>query len=49
MISNGNATITVSDLDAAIRFYTEQLGLQRLKLGKLARGMPCRSVSRRTP
>jgi catechol 2,3-dioxygenase-like lactoylglutathione lyase family enzyme len=28
MISNGNATITVSDLDAAIRFYTEQLGLQ---------------------
>jgi catechol 2,3-dioxygenase-like lactoylglutathione lyase family enzyme len=28
MISNGNATITVSDLDAAIRFYTEQLGLK---------------------
>jgi catechol 2,3-dioxygenase-like lactoylglutathione lyase family enzyme len=27
MISNGNATIYVSDLAAAIRFYTEQLGL----------------------
>jgi catechol 2,3-dioxygenase-like lactoylglutathione lyase family enzyme len=27
MISNGNATVYVSDLTAAIRFYTEQLGL----------------------
>ena len=27
MISNGNATVYVSDLAAAIRFYTEQLGL----------------------
>src|SRR5688500_20166799 len=29
MISSGNATISVSNLDAAIRFYTEQLGLRR--------------------
>jgi len=28
MISSGNATISVSNLDAAIRFYTEQLGLR---------------------
>ena len=28
MISSGNATIRVSNLDAAIRFYTEQLGLR---------------------
>lgn len=28
MISNGNATIHVSDLDAAIEFYTRQLGLR---------------------
>jgi catechol 2,3-dioxygenase-like lactoylglutathione lyase family enzyme len=28
MISSGNATIYVSDLDAAIRFYTDQLGLR---------------------
>ena len=28
MISSGNATITVSNLDAAIRFYTDQLGLK---------------------
>jgi catechol 2,3-dioxygenase-like lactoylglutathione lyase family enzyme len=28
MISSGNATIYVSDLDAAIRFYTQQLGLR---------------------
>jgi catechol 2,3-dioxygenase-like lactoylglutathione lyase family enzyme len=28
MISSGNATIYVSDLDAAIRFYTQQLGLK---------------------
>ena len=28
MISNGNATISVSNLDAAIGFYTEQLGLR---------------------
>lgn len=27
MISGGNATVFVSDLDAAVRFYTEQLGL----------------------
>ena len=27
MISNGNATIDVSNLDAAIRFYTQQLGM----------------------
>ena len=28
MISNGNATVYVSDIDAAIRFYTEALGLK---------------------
>jgi len=28
MISSGNATVYVSDLDAAIRYYTEQLGLR---------------------
>lgn len=28
MISSGNATVSVSDLDAAIRFYTQQLGLK---------------------
>jgi catechol 2,3-dioxygenase-like lactoylglutathione lyase family enzyme len=28
MISGGNATIYVSDIDAAIRFYTESLGLK---------------------
>jgi catechol 2,3-dioxygenase-like lactoylglutathione lyase family enzyme len=28
MISSGNATVYVSDLDAAIRFYTQQLGLR---------------------
>jgi catechol 2,3-dioxygenase-like lactoylglutathione lyase family enzyme len=28
MISGGNATVSVSDLDAAIRFYAEQLGLK---------------------
>ena len=28
MIAGGNATVAVADLDAAIRFYTEQLGLK---------------------
>ncbi len=28
MISGGNATVFVSDMDAAVRFYTETLGLK---------------------
>ena len=28
MISGGNATVYVSDMDAAVRFYTENLGLK---------------------
>ena len=28
MISGGNATVYVSNMDAAVRFYTEDLGLK---------------------
>lgn len=31
MISGGNATVFVSDLDTAVRFYTDALGLQLLE------------------
>ncbi|MGO9013124.1 MAG: VOC family protein [Bryobacteraceae bacterium] len=31
MISGGNATVFVSDMDASVQFYTEVLGLKRLR------------------
>lgn len=32
MISGGNATVYVSDMDAAVRFYSEILGLKLTNL-----------------